>query len=84
MLKYVIILQTPKLFLKKFIFFFSSNVRMSGKKVIFDDKKIDKSNFCKNKKLFNIYDIKKKQKRLKKIFLNLRSIKIMMILNTKE
>ena len=33
---------------------------MSGKKVIFDDKKIDKSNFCKNKKLFNIYDIKKK------------------------
>ena len=30
---------------------------MSKKNIIFDDKKINKSNFCKNKKLFNIYDI---------------------------
>ena len=30
---------------------------MSGKNVIFDDKRINKSNFYKNKKLFNIYDI---------------------------
>ena len=30
---------------------------MSGKNVIFDDKKISKSNFYKSKKLFNIYDI---------------------------
>ena len=30
---------------------------MSGKNIIFDDKKINKSNFYKNKKLFNIYDI---------------------------
>ena len=29
---------------------------MSGKNIIFDDKKINKSNFYKNKKLFNIYD----------------------------
>ena len=30
---------------------------MSGKNIIFDDTKINKSNFYKNKKLFNIYDI---------------------------
>ena len=30
---------------------------MSGKNLIFDDKKINKSSFHKNKKLFNIYDI---------------------------
>ena len=30
---------------------------MSGKSIIFDDKKINKSNLYKNKKLFSIYDI---------------------------
>ena len=30
---------------------------MSGKSINFDDKKINKSNFCKNKKLFNIHDL---------------------------
>ena len=30
---------------------------MSGKNIIFDDKKINKSNLYRNKKLFNIYDI---------------------------
>ena len=30
---------------------------MSGKSINFDDKKISKSNFCKNKKLFNLNDI---------------------------
>ena len=30
---------------------------MSGKNIHFDDKKINKSSFYKNKKLFNIYDI---------------------------
>ena len=30
---------------------------MSGKKVIFDDKKINKTNFYKNKELLSIYDI---------------------------
>ena len=30
---------------------------MSGKKIIFNDKKINKSNFYRNKKLFQIYDI---------------------------
>ena len=31
---------------------------MSRKNIIFDDKNINKSNFYKNKKIFNIYDIK--------------------------
>ena len=30
---------------------------MSGKSINFDDKKINKSNFYKNKKLFNIHDL---------------------------
>ena len=30
---------------------------MSGKNIIFDDKKINMSNFYKNKKLFDIYNI---------------------------
>ena len=30
---------------------------MSGKSIIFEDKKINKSNFYKNKKLFNIHDL---------------------------
>ena len=35
----------------------SASIRMSGKNINFDDKKIKKSNFYKNKKLFNIDDI---------------------------
>ena len=30
---------------------------MSGKNIVFDDKKINTSNFYKNQNLFNIYDI---------------------------
>ena len=30
---------------------------MSGQNIIFSDKKINKSSFYKNKKLFNIYDV---------------------------
>ena len=30
---------------------------MNGKNIIFEDKKINKSNFYKNKKLFNIHDL---------------------------
>ena len=40
-----------------YIYFFSSSTRTSGKKIVFDDKKINKSNFYKNKKQFSIYDI---------------------------
>ena len=32
---------------------------MNGKSINFDDKKINKSNFHKNKKLFNIHDFNK-------------------------
>ena len=30
---------------------------MSGKSIRFEDKEISKSNFCKSKNLFNIYDL---------------------------
>ena len=40
-----------------YIYFFSSSIRMNWKNIIFDDKKISKSNFYKNKNYFNIYDI---------------------------
>ena len=40
--------------MKKFLHFFSPSVRMSGKNIIFNDKKINKSNFYKSKKLFKI------------------------------
>ena len=32
-------------------------MRMSGKSIHFEDKKINKSNFYKNKKIFNIHDL---------------------------
>ena len=37
--------------------FFSSSIRISGKNIISDDKKISNSNFYKNKKPFNIDDL---------------------------
>ena len=40
-----------------FYIFFSPSVRMSGKSINFDDKKIKKNSFYKNKKIFNIYDL---------------------------
>ena len=45
-----------KLLLKKFTFFLHG-IRMRGKNIAFDDKKINKSNFYKYKKLFKIDDI---------------------------
>ena len=60
---------------------------MSGKSINFDDKRINKSNFCKNKKLFKIYDLdvnktlvsKKESYGKKKIHLNT-SLDIMTIM----
>ena len=43
--------------MKKFNFFSSESIRMSGKKIHCNDKKIEKRDFYKNKKLFNIDDI---------------------------
>ena len=44
--------------IKKFYFFSSQSIRMSGNSINFDNKKIKKSDFYnKNKKIFNIDDI---------------------------
>ena len=43
--------------IKTFYVFFPYSIRMSGKNLIFNDKKISRSNFYKNKKRYNIYDI---------------------------
>ena len=42
----------PKLLLKKFYFFFLESIRMSGKKIGFDDKKIKKVTSVKTKTYF--------------------------------
>ena len=41
----------------KFAFFFSPSIRISGKNIIFNDKKISKSDFYKNKKLSRMENI---------------------------
>ena len=43
--------------MKNVYIFFSFNVRMIGKTINFDVKKINKTNFYRNKKLFKIDDI---------------------------
>ena len=55
---------------KKSFTFFSPSIRMSGKNIIFNDEKINKSNFYKNKKLskidnidFNIILVSKQQQK---------------------
>ena len=40
-----------------FYFFSSQSIRTTGNSINFDDKKIKKSDFYKNKKIFNINDI---------------------------
>ena len=47
----------PKLLYKNFTFFSLQYIRMSGKNINIDDKKIKKSNFYKNKKVTKIDDI---------------------------
>ena len=42
--------------MKKFLHFFAPSIRMSEMNIFFDDKKINKSNFYKNKKLSKIDD----------------------------
>ena len=43
--------------IKSFLHFFQQSIRKSGKSIHFEDKKVNKSTFYKNKKLFNIHDI---------------------------
>ena len=47
----------PQITIKIFYIFFQPSIRIGGKSINFDDKKINKSNFYKNKKLFNIHVI---------------------------
>ena len=60
---------------------------MSGKNINFGDKKINKCNFCKNKKIFSMYDldvnqifISKKRSYGTKIHLNI-SLDIMIMIS---
>ena len=53
---FIILHHTPNYY-KKFLHVFSQSIRISVKSINFDDKKINKSNFYKNKKLINLYDI---------------------------
>ena len=53
----MITLRIPKLFFKKIYFFSLPYIRMSGKNINFGDKKNQKSDFYKNKKLKSIDDI---------------------------
>ena len=46
----------PKFIIRKFYFFSLLYVRMSGKNINFDDKKIRKNNFYKNNKINKIDD----------------------------
>ena len=56
--KYMITAFIPKLLQKIFYFFSFLYIRMKGKNINFDNKKIKKSDFYnKNKKIFNIDDI---------------------------
>ena len=50
-------LDTPNYYKIFFTFYFLTSIRTSGKNINFDDKNINKSNFYKNKKLFNLNDI---------------------------
>ena len=55
---------------KKKKHFFSSSIRMSGKNITFDDKKISKSNFCKKQKTIDKILISKKEPMAKKAHSN--------------
>ena len=55
--KYIINECIPKLLKNIFYFFSLQSIRMSGNSINFNDKKILKSDFSKNKKIFNINDI---------------------------
>ena len=53
----MITVRIPKIILNFFLLFSLMYIRMSGKSVSFDDKKIKRSDFYKNKKVFQIDNI---------------------------
>ena len=71
------LLRHPNYYKNKFTFFLPS-IRMKKNNIIFNDEKINESNFCKNKKLSKIDDIdvniilvsKEKKHMVKKAYLN--------------
>ena len=54
---FLLVHMIPQIIIKNFYIFLQQSVRISGKSINFDDKKINKSNFYKNKKLFHLHDI---------------------------
>ena len=87
MLKHELSIKYANYCRKIFYIFFLPSIRMCGKIINFDDKKITRSNFCKNKRLFNIHDldvnkilVSKKESYGKKIHLNT-SLDIMMMMS---
>ena len=55
--QFLLVYMIPKITTKNLYIFFQESIRMNGKSINFEDKKINKSNFYKNKKLFNIHDL---------------------------
>ena len=47
----------PNYYKNSFYFFSSQSIRMSGNSINFEDEKLKKSDFCKNKKIFNKNDV---------------------------
>ena len=56
-LKYKLFIKHPNYYKKIVSIFFQPSIRMSGKSINFEDKKINKSTFYKNKNLFNMHDL---------------------------
>ena len=55
--QFLLVYMILQITIKIFLHFFLASIRMSGKSINFDDKKINKINFSKNKKLFSLNDI---------------------------
>ena len=55
--QFLLVYMIPEIIIKIFLHFFRKSIRMNGKSINSDNKKVSKSTFYKNKKLFNIHDI---------------------------
>ena len=47
----------PQITINISLHFFQQSIRMSGKSINFDDKKINKSNFYKSKRVFSLHNL---------------------------
>ena len=57
MLKHELFIKHPNYHKTFFYIFFQPSIRISGKGISFEDKKINQSNYYENKKLFNTHDL---------------------------